>query len=151
MINVSIVIYNQNPAEILSIVDKISKSKCVEHIYIVDNSKNYNSELASFKGITYIFNNKNIGYGAGHNIALKKTIQASIKYHLVLNPDIIIESNVLERLFEQLENDKDVGLIMPNIKYPDGQTQHLCKLMATPIDLIGRRFIPFKKWKDKKK
>jgi hypothetical protein len=146
MINISIVIYNQHHTEISSIIDKIAKSSCVGHIYIIDNSKIYNIEIASFKRIIYVFNNKNLGYGAGHNIAIKKTIKEGAAYHLVLNPDIIVEGDVSDRLLELMENNKDIGLIMPSIKYPDGQTQHLCKLLATPIDLIGRRFIPLRKW-----
>ena len=34
---------------------------------------------------------------------------------------------------------------MPKIVYPNGSTQHLCKLLPTPKDLILRRFIPFEK------
>ena len=38
--------------------------------------------------------------------------------------------------------------IMPKLIYPAGELQYLCKLLPSPIDLIFRRFIPFKKWKD---
>lgn len=31
---------------------------------------------------------------------------------------------------------------MPKIVYPNGDVQHLCKLLPTPFDLIARRFIP---------
>ena len=31
---------------------------------------------------------------------------------------------------------------MPKITNPDGSTQHLCKLVPTPFDLIARRFLP---------
>jgi len=148
-INISIVLYNTQLNLITDIIKKIKEITCVNEVYLIDNSSIEDNSFSNC-GATYIFNNKNLGYGAGHNIALKKTILADIKYHLVLNPDILIEPDVLDRLLEQMEYNKDIGLIMPNIKYPDGQIQHLCKLIATPIDLIGRRFIPLKKWIDER-
>ena len=47
-----------------------------------------------------------------------------------------------------MELHPEVGNIMPKIIYPDGELQYLCKLLPSPIDLIFRRFIPIKKWKD---
>jgi GT2 family glycosyltransferase len=35
----------------------------------------------------------------------------------------------------------EIGLIMPRILYPDGAEQRLCKLLPSPIDLVGRRFL----------
>ena len=31
---------------------------------------------------------------------------------------------------------------MPRVLYPDGSTQHLCKRLPTPSDLLLRRFLP---------
>lgn len=116
---------------------------------MIDNSPtNDLSKKLQKYSVEYIFMNNNIGFGAAHNIAIKKTINSSTKYHLVLNPDIYFESQVLNELLDYLDQNENVGLIMPRIKYPDGQPQYLCKLLASPIDLFGRRFIPFKKWSD---
>jgi GT2 family glycosyltransferase len=52
-----------------------------------------------------------------------------------------------------MENNKDVGLVMPKVLYPDGNIQYLCKLLPTPLDLFGRRFLnfcPFKKIVEKR-
>lgn len=147
VLTISIVTYKHNFKDIEPLLQFLLNLSKPYKIIIIDNSPtNDLYEKLKQYSIEYIFNNKNLGYGAGHNIAIKKTIKEGIEYHLVLNPDIIIEPNVLDRLLEQMENNKDIGLIMPNIKYPDGQMQHLCKLLATPVDLIGRRFIPFRKW-----
>jgi hypothetical protein len=146
MINISIVVYNQFYSEIASIIRESIKAECVRHIYIIDNSTNYNEELANFEGITYIFNNKNLGYGPGHNIAIKKTIQEGVKYHLVLNPDIYFESEALEILQHFMDNNEDVGLLNPLIKYKDGSTQYLCKLLPTPLGLAYRLISPVRSW-----
>lgn len=146
-LNISIVLYNSEFAEISNLVNTLKENTSINRVYLVDNSPIRNNEF-NICNAHYIFNGKNLGYGAGHNIAIKESIDNNIKYHLVLNPDILIESKILDQLLQKLDTNNDIGLIMPNIKYPDGQIQHLCKLLATPIDLIGRRFIPLKKWND---
>lgn len=148
-LNISIVLYNSDFVEISNLVNSLKENTSINRVYLVDNSPIRNIEFEKCN-VNYIFLGKNLGYGAGHNIAIQKTKDDGIKYHLVLNPDILIEPNVLDRLFEQMENNNDIGLIMPKIKYPNGQIQHLCKLLATPVDLIGRRFIPFPKWIEKR-
>ena len=47
-----------------------------------------------------------------------------------------------------MENNPDVGQLMPKVTHPDGEVQYLCKLLPTPYDLLVRRFIPIKKIKD---
>ena len=101
------------------------------------------------KEIHYIFNNENMGYGKAHNIAIKKSMEQGLPYHIVLNPDIVIQEGALEKLTHYMNEHPEVGNIMPKIIYPNGQLQYLCKLLPSPIDLIFRRFIPFKKWRDK--
>lgn len=119
----------------------------IDKIYIIDNSPTDKLGLIveelSHK-VVYIFNNANLGYGAGHNIALRKAIEVHANYHIVLNPDIYFEEGVIERLSEYMDSHNDVGAIMPLIKYPNGNTQYLCKLQPTPFDLMGRRFLPSK-------
>ena len=144
-LNVSVVLYNSDFAKISNLVKALKKKTCVNQVYLVDNSPISNNAFNIY-GACYIFIGNNLGYGAGHNCAIKISIDNNIKYHLVLNPDILIETDVLDKLIEKLDTSTDIGLIMPKIKYPNGQTQYLCKLLATPIDLIGRRFIPFRKW-----
>ena len=100
------------------------------------------------KEIHYIFNNENMGYGKAHNITIKKSMEQELPYHIILNPDIVIQEGTLEKLTHYMNEHPEVGNIMPKIIYPDGQLQYLCKLLPSPIDLIFRRFIPFKKWRD---
>lgn len=48
-----------------------------------------------------------------------------------------------------MDNHPNVGLVMPQILYPNGKIQYLCKLLPTPIDLIIRRFIPISSYQEK--
>ncbi|MGC3977168.1 MAG: glycosyltransferase family 2 protein [Paludibacteraceae bacterium] len=147
MLNASIVLYNHTIAEIELLIASLRQSGRVEKIYLIDNSPQKNTEFSKFP-VEYIFNNKNLGYGTGHNIAIRKTIEQQVSYHLVVNPDIQFNSIILEELLNFMNQNQDVGHLMPNVLYPNGETQYLCKLLPKPSDLFFRRFLP-SKWTKK--
>lgn len=149
-INTSIVLYKNKKEHINRLVNNLLNTSIDIKINLVDNSPTdelkYLADLDP--RIEYIFNNANLGYGKAHNIAIRKSIEENVPYHLVLNPDIYFEKGVLEELYEFMESNPDVGNVMPKVLYPDGEIQYLCKLLPNPMDLFGRRFLnfwPFKK------
>lgn len=141
MINVSIVLYKTDFDEIEQLVRTLRKTDCVQDIYLIDNSPTPSPALTKLPA-SYFFNTKNTGYGAAHNLALRKSILQNIDYHLVVNPDIEFEPDILDKIVVFMNNNTDIGHLMPKIFYPDGQIQYLCKLVPTPFDLIFRRFLP---------
>lgn len=151
-INASIVLYHNKKEQLIKAINSFLKTDLKVKLYLVDNSSNDDlKELGGLDNrIEYIFNNANLGYGVGHNIAMRKSVEDGALYHVVLNPDVYFESGVLEKLLDYMENHQDVGNIIPQVRYPNGEIQHLCKLLPTPTDLILRRFIPSKSWKEKR-
>lgn len=151
-INISIVLYHNKEEHLIKSVNSFLNTSMNVRLYLVDNSSNNDLKVLSEidSRIEYIFNNANLGYGSAHNIAIRKSIDDNVPYHLVLNPDVYFEKGTLENIYEYMEQNKDVGNIMPKVLYPDGEIQYLCKLLPTPFDLIFRRFVPFKKWKEKR-
>ncbi len=140
---VSLVTYNHTPAELEQIIQQLSNSMDVAEILLIDNSekKNLNS-LLDFPKVSYHFAGSNLGYGKAHNIGIHKSIINNVPYHLVINPDILVNQEVIKELVIFMDNNADVGLVMPQIRYRDDSLQYLCKKLPTPFDLIGRRFIP---------
>jgi hypothetical protein len=112
-------------------------------LYLVDNSpyKEYEQYSAMDERIVYISNGVNHGYGKAHNIAIRRTMSDNIPYHIVLNPDVYFKKGTIEKIYLFMEDNQDVGLVMPKVLYPDGSLQYLCKLIPTPFDLFGRRFL----------
>ena len=151
-LSASIVLYNTKIDELKRVIDSYFAYTGEKQLFLVDNSPTDSlKEIVKIypnRDIYYIFNNENMGYGKAHNTAIKKSIEQGLSYHIILNPDIIIEKGSLEKLTEYMEQHPEVGNIMPKIIYPDGELQYLCKLLPSPIDLIFRRFIPIKRWKD---
>lgn len=145
MINISIVTYLNTNEQIKALIKDtfFSDSVKINKIYLIDNSPiNDLNVLVKDYDIEYIHMPQNLGYGAAHNVAIKKSIEDKVKYHVVVNPDIRLDNGVLSKLVSYMEENLDVGLVMPDIRYPDGSRQHLCKLLPTPISLFSRRFLP---------
>ena len=150
-ITISIVTYQNSDGILKRCIDSILGANLRIKLYIIDNSPTDKIRgLCDNPKINYIFNNANIGYSRGHNIAIKQTVQQKVKYHLVLNPDVYFEKGTIEKLYDFMENNPDIGLVMPKILYPDGSIQYLCKLLPTPMDLIRRRFFPASKYLDER-
>ena len=151
-LNVSIVTYKSDVRQIIRSVNcVIAESTIVNKVYIIDNSPTNQIGSTPFfsEKIEYIFNNRNLGYGRAHNVALKKSIGCNIGYHLVMNADVYFDTGLLTKLLEFMHENKNIGVVMPKVLYPDGNIQYLCKLLPTPFNLFIRRFGPLRKVVDK--
>ena len=143
MITASIVTYHHSSSEIKQVMNCVLAGP-VHRLYIIDNSlDDHLRVLASISNRVYYIHSINRGYGTGHNIAIREAIEIGATYHIVVNPDICFEKEVLEKLVVYMDTHKDVGQIMPKVYYPNGDLQYLCKLIPTPFDLILKRFLPF--------
>jgi GT2 family glycosyltransferase len=146
MLNASIVLYNPNWEQVVSLTNVILQAEWVDCVYWIDNSPNPIDELPiSSNKLKYIFNNKNIGYGAAHNIAIRESIYDDIPFHLIINPDIILTPDTIATLLQFIQPHPEIGMVVPKVVYPNGELQYLCKLLPTPMDVFGRRFLP-KSW-----
>lgn len=142
MITASIVTYNTSQKDLERVLRSALRED-IEWLYVIDHSpaEGLESLLPADPRIIYE-KRPNRGYGAGHNAAIRKAIAAGADYHAVLNPDIYWEGKVVEPLAEYMDNNPDVGQMLPRVLYPDGRLQYTCKLIPTPYDLIASRFLP---------
>ncbi len=98
-------------------------------------------ELVKLNGmsIQVIRCEKNLGYGRGHNLAIRRT---SKDYHLILNPDVILAEDVLSQALAFMETHSDVGLLAPAVTGENNEPQYLCKRYPAVLDLLLRGFAP---------
>ena len=152
MLTASIVIYKTDIRELQTIIDCALRST-ISTIFIIDNSPSNELQIIidnyQSSKLVYIYGQGNIGYGAGHNIAIKKSFELNADYHIILNPDIIFNEGTIESLWQFMEKNPSIGLVMPKVIYPNGTIQRLCKLLPTPLDILTRRIFP-KKWIEKR-
>lgn len=142
-ISCSIVCYRNSSEQISQVLGSVVSAGVGAAIYVIDNSPTDDlSRIAARYDAAYIHLPHNPGFGAAHNVAMREAFNQDSEFHLVLNPDIRFAENVIPALLEYMEQHGDIGLLMPNVFYPDGQQQYLCKLLPNPIDLTIRRFFP---------
>ena len=144
-ITASIVIYKNDLRLLQNAVQSFLNSTEDSILYLIDNSPNDDySRFFRHPRIEYVFNSKNIGFGAGHNLALRKILDTNQSdYHVVLNPDVYFEKDAMLKIFNYIRAHPQTGLVMPKVLYPDGRLQPLCKLLPSPITLFSRRFLYF--------
>jgi GT2 family glycosyltransferase len=144
-----IVLYKNEIVMLKKAINSFFNSKLNLKLYLIDNSPTDDLKvLVTDSRIEYFHNTHNDGFGKAHNIAIRRA-QGSSKYHLILNPDIYFDDQILVKLKEFMDSDCFLGIVTPNVIYPDGTLQPLAKLLPTPLDLLFRRIVPFeslKKW-----
>lgn len=147
IISASLVLYKTKISDLNNVLQSVIKSN-IDILYIIDNSptnelqrivESYESKI-----FEYHFGHGNIGFGRGNNIGLTEAVSIGSKYHIVLNPDIIFNSETIDALADYMDTHKDVGQILPRVIYPNGNIQYLCKRLPTPIDIFCRRIVPNK-------
>lgn len=143
MISASIVLYNTKIEDIEAVIASYCPKEN-RHLILIDNScvPCYFPKEDYGEFIEYIHNESNLGYGSAHNIGIRRAIELGSDYHVVLNPDIKFDSEILDELAAYADNHADVVYMLPKVIYPNGELQYLCKLLPTPFDLIFRRFLP---------
>lgn len=137
----SIVIYNNPPEMIRRAIESFLSCSLNIKLLVIDNSPTdaLKSSLIDLP-IQYHFYGSNAGYGRGHNKALEMC--SNSKYHVIINPDIIITPFTVETLASFMNDNTDIGLVCPKILNEDGSLQYLNKRYPTVFNLFARRFIP---------
>lgn len=112
-------------------------------VMIVDNSPVddvttwIQSSMPDFP-VTVISGHGNIGFGRANNLALKW----NSSLHLVLNPDVEMDSGALQCAIHFMMSNQACGLLTPAAFSPDGSRQYLCKRYPAMFDLFLRGFAP---------
>jgi len=141
MVTASIVTYHTDCGELEKCLRTLVRG-CVSQVYVIDNAAEAPVEAICRRfGVEYVAN-RNSGYGAAHNIAIRKALDAGTDYHLVMNSDIEFDPSLPATLAAYMDSRAEVGQVQPSIICPDGRPQYSCRLLPTPFDLILRRFLP---------
>lgn len=141
MISCSIVLYNNDISEINQCIHAITNSSINLKIYLIDNSENEKLNVFSrVLNLIYIKTSHNVGFGAGHNIAINDSIKNNFKYHFIINPDITFDSEVMKEMINYMSLSENVGAMMPKVLNSDGTIQYNQKLLPTPFTIIFKKF-----------
>ncbi len=151
MTGVSIVTYHTSLDELDKCLSCLTSPQ-ISRIYIVDNGseKRIADFVKKYDKVEYIASD-NVGYGAAHNKAIRKSMAAGYNYHLVMNSDIYFEPSIIDDIVKYMKANPLVGQLHPKMVNPDGTLQYTIRKLPTPFDLICRRFLPSWVAKDSRK
>ena len=95
-------------------------------IIVVDNdSRDGIEDLMKdrFPQVRFIQTGSNLGMGGGNNVGIKN---AQGKHVMVMNPDIFVFKDSLQKLVDHINNEPEIGLIAPRLLNPDRTLQYTC-------------------------
>ncbi len=121
-IDVSIIIVNYNTCKMTcECIDSIvEKTKGISYeIILVDNASNDGSKEFFEKDnrITYIYSEKNGGFGYGNNLGMKV---AKGKYFFLLNSDTLLVNNAVKEFFDYAEAHNEKRVYGCYLQHDDG-------------------------------
>jgi GT2 family glycosyltransferase len=125
-LDLSVVIVNWNVRDLLQrcVESVLSGQRSITtEIIVVDNASTDGSvEMlrAEFPQTIVIANPENRGFPAANNQGI---VAARGRYVLLLNPDTQVLADALDTLVQYMDTHPDVGLVGPQLLYPDGQIQ----------------------------
>lgn len=117
MLKVYAVVVTYNGQEWLDrCLGSLSQSKLQVHILVVDNASidgtpDYIEQ--HFPEIELVRSTKNLGFGRGNNIGLKKALAQGAEYVFLLNQDAWIEPDTLEKLIQVQKENPQYGILSP--------------------------------------
>ena len=95
-------------------------------IIVVDNASEDDSAdmvKAEFPYVKLIKNCKNLGFAMANNIGIASSVA---NYLCLINSDVIVDRNCIKKLVQYLKENRNVGMVGPLIKNPDGTVQLSC-------------------------
>ena len=103
----TIVLYKNSTDILLNTIRSFLNTELSVKLYLIDNSPtNELKDIALDPRLEYIHNPSNPGFGAAHNLAIKKVLDNS-NYHLILNPDNVDENTTLDD-FKSIVKNKNI-------------------------------------------
>lgn len=149
MLSISIVTYKSDPVVLVKLLESLKTAIStlpekirIDDISVLDNGNQHNIQqevvqklLADLPFLKLVTNPGNVGYGKAHNIAIKNSIS---KYHLILNPDVIIDRYSLLEGIHYLEQNDNVVALSPSATGKFDEPLFLTKKYPSIIDLLLR-------------
>ncbi|NIA30349.1 MAG: glycosyltransferase [Actinobacteria bacterium] len=143
-ISVIIVTFN-NVRTILPCLVSLQKAlfQYQSQVFIIDNASSdgtisvlgqkQKSLTKYFSEFSLRLNNTNLGFTLAVNQGLKL---ASGDFVLLLNPDVVLQNDTIERLLTCFSQENKIGVVAPQLRFSDGRIQPSCRNFPRKRDVI---------------
>ncbi len=134
-----IVTFNNGKTIDSTVNSLLGNTACDFRLYVVDNGSTDDTVdhiIKTYPEVTVLETGKNVGFGQGHNFIMGLL---DSDYHVIINPDISIRDDVISNMVEYMERHPEIGMLSPEIRFPDGRLQVLGKRVPLPHYLVASR------------
>lgn len=110
-----------SPEDVLECVESLTHSHILENVgikvIIVDNGSNEATRevVSKIPETTYVQTGKNLGFGGGNNVGIRRALEQGFEYVMLLNQDTIVDPNCFNALLKAIERDQTIGIAGPLI------------------------------------
>lgn len=136
-----ILVVNWNGAALLpACLSALSRSTRPAHVVVVDNGSADPSRevVARFPGVEWLPLGENTGFAHANNVGLRQALAAGARWIALVNPDVEIAPDWLERLVEAGEAHPRAGLLAGLLLFRD--RPDVVNSTGLALDLLGRAF-----------
>lgn len=122
---IAVVICNYNGKEyIIRCIDSLIKQKKQKaDIYVVDNASCDDSvdviKQAYGDGVYIYINSENLGGSGGFGRGIRESIKKDYKYIMLMDNDAVADDNVIDSMYDYLEENQNVGMVGAKIMQLD--------------------------------
>jgi GT2 family glycosyltransferase len=140
--DLSIIVVNWNVKELLDaclqslLKASHSTPRLAIEIIVVDSASSDGSPQMvrdRFPQVRLIASQENLGYAKGNNVGAEA---AQGRYLFLLNPDTVVQPDALGRMVDYMEAHPEVGVLGPQLLWPDGSIQSSRRRFPTPGSLF---------------
>ena len=117
----------QATKELLESIEKVKAPDLSVEVIIVDNGSEKAFVLNDKKereNTTVIRSGVNTGFTGGNNIGIKEALKRQADFVLLINNDTLVHPDLVINLFNFLESDKKIGVVVPKIYFSKGNEFH---------------------------
>lgn len=143
MISVSLVCYKHSQKELIAVLEQFLVNSLVEKIYVINNDVQSNYKVIDPR-VEIIDVRKNVGYGRGHNIAIRLSRRSGYGFHIVSNLDIELNCDTITKIFERTIERETINIFGPKIYTTEGQVAANPRCFPTFYDMCVRFIVPYR-------
>jgi len=114
----------QDTINFLNSLKKIKANGFNISVIVVDNGSKIVLKLKESENVTLIRQEENLGFTGGYNLGMKKALNEGADYVLIINNDTIVDEDMVSNLQQTLEQDKNIGAVVPKIYFAKGHEFH---------------------------
>lgn len=106
-------------------LEKLSFGEYQLKIFVVDNiSVDGSVQAIKSKKIVLLESKANLGFAGGNNLGIKQALAWGANFVMVLNPDTLVDGNLIRKFLKRIKTNPEIGIIGPKIYFAPGYEFH---------------------------